>query len=202
MPELPSVFIRGQGGRFRWWLGVLDGLNVVSQTNKVVIHLAGLWLWIRTAFIKKLVKPFVWISWPVRDFICFHHFLHVLFKVCDFVFVAMILGQLDLTLNHVPQKFVSDGILSVTNKGCLALLYEHFIFFSSLGTIGWLYLTWCKWQIGVFVNYILSSRYLLRTKLKVLSLEFFSGFGGGVLDSRMWRIHFFLSTVESARAEL
>ncbi|XP_078374468.1 uncharacterized protein LOC144658016 [Oculina patagonica] len=32
---------------------------------------------------------------------------------------------------------------------------------------------------------LLTRIYLLRTKLKVLSLEFFSGFGGGVLDSQM-----------------
>ncbi|XP_078342712.1 tolloid-like protein 2 [Oculina patagonica] len=35
------------------------------------------------------------------------------------------------------------------------------------------------------VDILLTRIYLLRTKLKVLSLEFFSGFGGGVLDSRM-----------------
>ena len=53
--------------------------------------------------------------------------------------VVVILGQLDLAMDPVPQKLVGGGILSITNKSGLAFLYEHFNFCSGPRSVSWIY---------------------------------------------------------------
>ena len=76
------------------------------------------------------MKPFILDILSRQGFNLLPPFFHVcLFNVSDFVIVAVILGQLDLMLDPVPQNLVGGGILPIMNKGGLAFLYEHFNFF-------------------------------------------------------------------------